>query len=91
MALFLKQTARRTMVKQETLDAVADKMIETAHGIRSEDFYADHVTEEQKNDYLARDLKYAEEVRKGVHNGNLTIAQRIRYHETGECVAILPK
>lgn len=79
------------MVKQSTLDAVADQMAELAQGIRHEDAYADHVTEEQKDAFLARNLVYADEVRRGLHNHNMTVAQRIHYHETGETVALLPK
>lgn len=80
-----------SMNREQAILATAAKMEQTALGIREEDLYASHVTEEQKDDNLTKSLRYAKEVRKGEHLSNLTVAQRIRYYETGECLPILPK
>lgn len=72
------------------VNKVADGMVESANKKREES-YADHVTEKQKDDILAKDLKYAEEVRRGEHLNNLSVAQRINYELTGETLPILPK
>jgi len=74
----------------DAINKVADDMVKGANKKRQE-YYASHITEKQKDEFLAKDLKYAEEVRQGEHLNNLTIAQRINYELTGESIPILPK
>ena len=73
------------------LNQVANDMIQNANNIRIENHYADHVTEEQKEEYFLRRIEYAEEIRIGIGLNNFTIWQRINQVLTGECVALLPK
>jgi hypothetical protein len=75
---------------QDALNIVADKQIEISKGIRKQDLYADHVTEETKDLNLQRGIELAEKIRNGVFD-NFTIWQRINTELTGECVALLPK
>ena len=79
----------RQLDLQSALKIVAEDMRELAHGIYKGP-YASHVTEEDKIRFLEKDLAYADEVEKGLHNCNLSIRQRITYVMTGETVAILP-
>lgn len=71
------------------LNQVADERIELYKRIRIEDAYADHVSEETKDQILASDIQYAESIRKGEIN-DLTAWQNLNYELTGECVALLP-
>lgn len=71
----------------DALNKVADKMVENANLIRVSK-YADHVTEEQKEVLLQRDLEYAEKVRNGFFE-NMSIWQTINTELTGECIGIL--
>lgn len=73
---------------QAALNTVADDWACMAHAIRKEDAYADHVTEAQKETYLARDLEFAELIRNGQTYG-FTTWQRINTELTGQCVALL--
>lgn len=74
---------------QAALNVVADFYVENAKGIRKEDLYASHVTDDQKEDYLRKGLLYAEEIRLGKVT-NFTIWQRVNTELTGECIALLP-
>ena len=71
------------------LEKVANDWVKLAHDIREEDAYADHVSEETKDQILADDLRFAESVRAGKPFG-FTIWQRVNQELTGECVALLP-
>jgi hypothetical protein len=74
----------------EALKKVANDLRENAYAIHSENAYASHVTQEEKERYLQERLGYANEVEKGLHNRNFTIWQRVDTMLTGECVAFLP-
>ena len=54
------------------------------------DYYADHVTVEKRQEIKERNIKLAEEIERGEHDGNFTVAQRMHYFQTGECPALLP-
>lgn len=71
---------------EAALQAVADWYAANARGVRSEDLYASHVTTAQKDEYLARGLAHAEQVRRG-EVSSFAVWQRINTHLTGECVA----
>jgi hypothetical protein len=69
----------------------ADFFLENAKQIREENPYAAHVTGEEKElDYNKR-VKFSEEIREGKHDGNFTVAQRIHFYMTGNCVPFLSK
>ena len=68
---------------------VADDIVTVAYAIYKQDVYADHVTPKKKTELLHRDISYAEEVQKGLHDDNFTIWQRMNTFITGECVALL--
>lgn len=70
------------------VNAVADWYADNARAIRREDGYASHVTEQRKDELLAKGLAHAEEVRRGESCG-FSVWQRINTHLTGECVALL--
>ena len=74
----------------EALKKVANDLRENGYAIHSENAYASHVTQEEKERYLQERLGYANEVEKGLHNSNFTIWQRVDTMLTGECVAFLP-
>lgn len=58
---------------------------------RDADFgFADHVTPADIDEYEAEHRADAAAIIAGERDGNLTIAQRMHYHLTGECVALLP-
>jgi hypothetical protein len=71
------------------LNQVADERIELYKRIRIEDAYADHVSEETKDQILAKDIQYAESIRRGEIN-DFTAWQNVNYALTNECVALLP-
>jgi hypothetical protein len=75
---------------QRAREIVADDWAENARAIRREDPYASHVTEAEKDAYLAEGLAYAESVRQGTAKGSFTLWQRLNEVLTGECVALLP-
>lgn len=70
------------------LDSVANDWADMARAIRREDHYASHVTEADKDGYLADDLALAERIRNGEVK-SFTIWQRVDTALTGECVALL--
>lgn len=70
-------------------EKVANDLIKLANDIRKEDAYANHVSEEMKDQILADDLQFAESVRIG-KQFSVTIWQRVNTELTGECVALLP-
>lgn len=75
---------------QAARETVADWWANNARAIRSNDAYASHVTEKQKDEILARSLETAEQCRRGELDHNFTFWQRINTELTGECVALLP-
>lgn len=74
---------------QAAIEKVADWYRDNSIAIRAEDCYADHVTEERKEEILEKGLAFAERVRAGEITG-FSVWQRINTELTGECVALLP-
>ena len=54
------------------------------------DYYASHITVADRERIQARYLESAEAIERGKCDGNFTIAQRMHYYLTGECVPFLP-
>jgi hypothetical protein len=75
---------------QDALNRVAQAWADNAKDVRTEDRYASHVAESEKDDYLREELDYAESIRQG-NIDCFTIWQRVNAHLTGECVAYLPE
>lgn len=73
---------------QDALTKVANDYRAIAHGIRNENLYASHVTEEEKEQYLKEGLIHAEEVQGGMIN-SLSVWQRVNTELTGKCIALL--
>ncbi|HQG79354.1 MAG TPA: hypothetical protein PK564_03360, partial [bacterium] len=71
----------------DALNKVADDMVESANKKRKE-HYASHITEQKKDEILAKDLDYAEKVRNGESIDNFTTQQRINTELTGESVPL---
>jgi len=74
---------------QAAREEVAAWFKENAEAVRKEDFYAKHVTEEEKETYLKKGIAHAEGIAKGMHDNNFTVWQRINTVLTGNCVALL--
>jgi len=64
---------------------------EMADSAFDDGYFAPHVTEKQKDEYVEKQLKYAKEIEAGKYDNNFTIWQRMNYSSTGECVPFLPK
>ena len=73
---------------RRALNRVAKFYRENAQAIYDEDCYASHVTQQTKDEILARDLAAAEEIKKG-RVDSFAVAQRLNTELTGECVALL--
>ena len=52
--------------------------------------FPDHITDSKKQEIVINNLKMAEEIEAGKHDHNMTVAQRIHYYMTGDCLPILP-
>jgi hypothetical protein len=74
----------------DALNAVADAHALNAYGIRHEDEYADHVTEEQKDKNFLEAIRTAEEIRVGKYLHTFWCWQRVNYELTGASVPFLP-
>ena len=61
-----------------------------SHAFDTDFGFASHVTDTDKQDYVARNIKLANEIEQGLHDNNFTVWQRMNYFLTGECVALLP-
>ena len=86
------ETISGDRLKQALAD-VANDWRALAYAIREKDLYASHVTTEQKEQALKKDLQLADEVERGEIN-SFTMWQRVNEKLTGECVALfsnLPK
>lgn len=79
-----------TKTLEKARDTVANDWRELGHAIRTEDSYGPQITEKEKDQFLAKHLSYAEEIRIGKHDHNFTILQRLILELSGECVAFLP-
>jgi len=51
--------------------------------------FASHVTHNDKLEYIDSQLNLANEIKQGLHDNNFTIAQRMNYYLTGNCIALL--
>lgn len=76
---------------QEARETVADWWMQNAHAIRTDDEYASHVTESEKDDYLQKELAFAEQIRTGQQDRCFAIWQRIHEALTGECIPLLSR
>lgn len=70
---------------------VADFLRDNARSMRAETNgkYASHVTEADKDRYLAEKLEYADRVERGETLHNFSTWQRVNTALTGECVGLL--
>lgn len=73
---------------RKALRATAKFYRDNAQAIYDEDCYASHVTQETKDNALAKGLAAAEEIKKG-RVDSLAVAQRLNMELTGECIALL--
>jgi hypothetical protein len=73
----------------EAMKAVCNEWRELAQEIRVEDSYAKHITEAQKDEFLAQSIILADDLESGRINPTLTDWQRVNIHLTGDCVALL--
>lgn len=77
---------------KEAINQYADDCIENAHGIRLEDHYAPHITEEQKDQYLKESLDRAEMIKRGyIDLNNFGVWQRVNKILTGQCIPLFSK
>ena len=67
---------------------VADHWIENAHAVRVCDDWGSHVSEQEKDEILIRDIAHSEEVRRGEIK-TFTDWQLVNYELTGNCIALL--
>lgn len=74
---------------QAARETVANDWAQLSRDIREEDCYAPHVTEEEKDRFLAEGLAYAEAIRNDTAPASFTLWQRMFEAITGECVALL--
>lgn len=75
---------------QNAREVVAKDWAEMVQSVRKEDPFASHVTEAEKDDFLAEGLSFAKSIAKGWHDNNFTIWQRLIEILTGKCPALLP-
>ncbi len=77
------QAARNYAAKID--DSIAD------HAFNEDFGFATHVTEEDKQKYVDRHRKLANEIRFGKYDSNFTVWQRMHFFLTEECVPFFPK
>lgn len=75
---------------RQALYDVANDWLALSYGIRAEDHYASHVTEEQKNQNVKEGIETARRIRDGQEIG-LWCLQRLNTKLTGECIALFSK
>ena len=73
----------------KAIKKVCDDWRENALAIRSDDQYASHITEAEKEEFLKRSLLLADDLESGRIHPTFTDWQRINIELTGECVALL--
>lgn len=64
---------------------------ENALAIRHGGSYAAHVTEETKDRRYQEALQFADGIERGLHDSNLTVAQKLLVIMTGNCPPLVPK
>lgn len=72
---------------QNAREHVADEIVANAKVMRHSDHYADHITEDQKANFLNEDLLRSHEVAAGKHDHAFWCWQRMNTFITGKCVA----
>jgi len=73
---------------QKALATVAQDKRELARDVRKNAPYAQHVTEQTKDDILKSDLRQADEIEAGMCNlSHFWLWQKVNMFFTGECVA----
>ena len=63
---------------------------EIAENVHTADYYADHVTYEQKEKIREDELELASMILQGDLDGNFTVGQRMYFYLTGESIPFLP-
>ena len=61
-----------------------------AHAFDPDFGFADHVTPEDKAEYVAKHIALAEQIEAGELDHNFTVWQRMEYFRTGQSVPFLP-
>ena len=57
-----------------------------AAGVFNDDAgFASHVTDDEKREIASKNIELAEKIERGEKDHNMTVAQRINYHMTGDC------
>jgi len=69
-------------------ETVANFWAENARSVRSEDAYAQHVTEAEKDEYMNCQLEQAERIRTGEEPMGFWLWQRVNAELTGECIPL---
>jgi len=85
---FMAEDFKNTIIKAAQ-KAVAADWRKLAFDIRTEDSYADHVTEEEKDYNVLRMLAAADDIDDGIID-SFTIRQRMLTKITGVCLPLLP-
>lgn len=75
---------------QAARNAVAEDWRRIGRAIRDCDDYADHVSDAEKDERLAKDLATADGIETGKYDHQFWAWQRITQKLTGESVALLP-
>lgn len=75
----------------EACEKVAKWHEQNAIAVRKENHYGSHVTENQKDQFLAERLEWAEKIRQRLNLNNFSVWQRVNAELTGECIAFLSK
>ena len=87
------KTSNGVILKGEELEnilkVVSKDLIDTAYAVYNGNYYASHITEENKKEFLNKSIEYAREVELGKHNNNFTFWQRMNYIHTGNCIPFM--
>jgi hypothetical protein len=73
---------------ERAFSSVADFWASNARAVRREDAYANHVTEETKEEILQRQLERSNNIRNMTEPMGFWLWQRINEQLTGKCVAL---
>lgn len=74
---------------KKVLKNISEDYKKTVQEIFESNEWASHITEEDKKEYLEKELLYASEVELGLHNNNFTVWQKINLYCTGESVPFM--
>lgn len=70
---------------------VANDYRQIAHAIHDGDSYAEHITQEMKDGFLAERLEAADRVEHGTEQMTFALWQRLNAEITGECVPLFAR